>query len=552
MRKETRRSTLLLLGVSLLVLLQGARAESGGDAIANAVKVDDNATTSVDTSLPPWLRNTPQADETDEIALSEENEVMESVKEEEDMKIDSNEDARVAFTNLVIYPDTRAGQRQKIGLKNVGLNSIDLEGWRLTNKAGNDTGYVFGSNDKCPTTYNIVPGEGTKDFLTAQSEKYTPCTLNFAISKGETLTLYDSEGRLKANLKLDFTGTGEYQLSPNGNYWFIPYSKDKTLMEVLDKLGHFKHFTAMLRNFQYDRALGGLGRKRWQSCGAVAYYPYYACTTEYDPEYDIYYRNTPFTVMAPTDEAIEQMLKDVGGSYAPALKLEEFMALDDGNMARQLLQYHVIKGHELTSTYNAPNNSLPYNHLPTHRNNSEIVTFRDTFDRLWIHEDCVESHTQDEFGCGMQVEWDKCGEDWMNDEGLFSKRQLGYCEVSCGKCKCTPDTCHQVPIKDIKAKNGVLHVIGHVLEVPDLFPEYEPPPPPEPEPEPENQILSRFPTYGDVGLTRESEEDADQTIEDLIELYLASRRSRRERSADRAAAETGSNRNLVLDGLGRR
>jgi hypothetical protein len=246
------------------------------------------------------------------------------------------------------------------------------------------------------------------------------------------------------------------------------------------------------------------------------------------------------------------MLKDVGGSYAPALKLEEFMALDDGNMARQLLQYHVIKGHELTSTYNAPNNSLPYNHLPTHRNNSEIVTFRDTFDRLWIHEDCVESHTQDEFGCGMQVEWDKCGEDWMNDEGLFSKRQLGYCEVSCGKCKCTPDTCHQVPIKDIKAKNGVLHVIGHVLEVPDLFPEYEPPPPPEPEPEPENQILSRFPTYGDVGLTRESEEDADQTIEDLIELYLASRRSRRERSADRAAAETGSNRNLVLDGLGRR
>lgn len=550
MGKERKRSV-LFLGVSLLVLSlasQGARAEGSDDAIANAVKVDDkNSTASVDTSLPPWLRNTEAPAEIDEIAVEEAIEIT----EEKEVKIDSNEDARVAFTNLVIHPDTRAGQRQQIGLKNVGLNSIDLEGWRITNKAGNDTGYVFGSNDKCPTTYTMMPGEGTKNFLTAQSEKYTPCTLNFTISKGETITLYDSEGRLKANLKLDFSGTGEYQLSPNGNYWFIPYSKDRTLMEVLDKFGHFKHFTTMLRKFQYDRALGGLGRKRWQSCGAVAYYPYYACTTEYDPEYDIYYRNAPFTVLAPTDEAIEKMLREVGGSYAPPLKLEEFMALDDGNMAKQLLQYHVIKGHELTSTYNAPNNTLPYNHLPTHRNNSEIVSFKDTFDRLWIHEDCVESHTQDEFGCSMQVEWDKCGEDWMNDEGLFSKRQLGYCEVSCGRCKCTPDTCHQVPIKDIKAKNGVLHILDHVLDVPDLFPEYEPPPPPEPEPEPESEqnILGRFPTYGDVGLTRESD-DAESTIEDLIELYLASRRSRRERESNQRA-DTG-NRNLVLDGLGRR
>ena len=59
----------------------------------------------------------------------------------------------------------------------------------------------------------------------------------------------------------------------------------------------------------------------------------------------------------------------------------------------------------------------------------------------------------------LQVEWDKCEEDWMNDEGLFSKRQLGYCEVQCGKCRCDdPETCRDVPLKDIKAKNGVLHV----------------------------------------------------------------------------------------------
>ena len=63
----------------------------------------------------------------------------------------------------------------------------------------------------------------------------------------------------------------------------------------------------------------------------------------------------------------------------------------------------MIKGHELTSTYKQPNSTLAYSHLPTNRNNSEIVSFSDTFGRLFIHEDCVESHTQDEFGCKMQV-----------------------------------------------------------------------------------------------------------------------------------------------------
>mmetsp|Transcript_36625 Transcript_36625/g.79329 ORF Transcript_36625/g.79329 Transcript_36625/m.79329 type:complete len:538 (-) Transcript_36625:143-1756(-) len=531
-----RRGALLALSVLLALSAGPAWAE---DAAANAVDPD--------ASLPPWLRNTNNAaDEPalDAIGKGDNATVVKAVEE----KIDSNKEARVALTNLVIYPDTRAGQRQQIGIKNMGANAIDLAGWRLTNKEGNDTGYVFGENPKCRHMKTVLPSKGTAEYLTAQSAKHMACTLNFTISRGETLKLLDSEGMLKANLKLDFSGTGEYKLSPEGtNYWYIPNSKDKTLMETLDKLGHFKHFTAMLRHFQYDRALAGLGRKRWQSCGAVAYYPYYACTTEYDPEYDIYYRNAPFTVLAPTDAAIDKMLQEVGGSYAPKLTLEEFMALDEGNMAKQLLQYHVIKGHELTSTYKQPNSTLAYSHLPTNRNNSEIVSFSDTFGRLFIHEDCVESHTQDEFGCKMQVEWDKCEEDWMNDEGLFSKRQLGYCEVQCGKCRCDdPETCRDVPLKDIKAKNGVLHVLDHVLDVPDVFPIYEPPPPePEPEPQPA-EILNQFPSYGDVGLTRDAE-DADRTIEDLIELYLASRRARRDRESSESAR---GSRSLVLDGLG--
>mmetsp|Transcript_3199 Transcript_3199/g.5388 ORF Transcript_3199/g.5388 Transcript_3199/m.5388 type:complete len:539 (-) Transcript_3199:146-1762(-) len=537
------RKRSLFVGACLAALLIFSSAASAEDAAANAVDPD--------ASLPPWLRNA----EKDADAIVLPNVTDAAVVPEPAMeKIDSNKEARVAFTNLVIYPDTRVGgQRQQVGIKNMGQNAIDLKGWRVTNKPGNDTGFVFGEEKKCSSKKTILPAKGTIEYLSADSSKFMACTLNFSIAKGDTLSLFDSEGTLKANLKLDFGSSGEYKLAPNGvNYWHIPYSKDRTLMETLDKMGHFKHFTAMLRHFQYDRALAGLGRKRWQSCGATAYYPYYACTTQYDTEYDIYYRNGPFTVLAPTDSAIEKMLQEVGGSYAPALKLEEFMELDEGNMAKQMLQYHVIKGHELTPTYRAPNMTLPYNHLPTHRNNSEIVSFSDTFDRLFIHEDCVEAHTQDEYGCKMQVEWDKCGEDWMNDEGLFSQRDLGYCEVSCGKCECTPDTCHDVPVKNIKAKNGVLYALDHVLDVPKVFPIYVPPPPePEPEPEPEEpaSILNRFPSYEEVGLTRESE-DTTQTIEDLIELYLASRRQDRNRVRSREESGGRASRGLVLDGLG--
>lgn len=543
MTPHRRRRSGAIKVVAVAALLAASLLVASATEDASASAVDDQA------KLPPWLRNkSASSSTTDEIPSNAT--VKAPVVAEEESKIDSNADARVAFTNIVVFPDGRQfTQRQQIGIKNMGTHAIDLTGWRLTNAVTNDTssGFVFGAADKCKHRKIVVPAKGTAEYLTKDHADRFPCVLNFKLAKGDTLQLFDSENNLKANLKIDFAGSGEYRLSPDqGDYWHVPYAKDRTLMETLDSMGRFKHFTAMLRKFQYDRALAGLGRKRWQSCGAVAYYPYYACRTDYDQEYDIYYRNAPFTVLAPTDEAVDRMLKEVGGTYAPALSLEEFMALDEGNMAKDLLKYHVIKGHELTTRYRQPNSTLPYNHLPTHRNNSEIVSFGGDFDRLCIHEDCVESNVQDEFGCKMQVEWDKCGEDWMNDAGLFSKRELGYCEVSCGRCKNTPSQCKDVPIKDIKAKNGVLHVLDHVLPIPDLFPEYVPPPPePEPEPEPAD-ILNQMPTYGDLGLTRENQQSEEQTIEDLIELYLASRRNRRAR--DRGASTGGG---MVLDGLGK-
>ena len=498
------------------------------------VAADDAAAHSVDpqASLPPWLRNA-AADE----AAQDDEQQAPAQSNETVSEVDSNADARVVLTSIILHPNRGVGQRQQVGIKNMGDAPIDLEGWRLTNEPEkNDTGFVFGEThrEKCLHVKTVVPSKGTAVYHAKEAAGRLPCTLNFDLAKGQTLKLFDPEGNLKANLKLDFNGGGEYALAPGGgDYWNVQSNKGRTLMETIDRMGHFKHFARILRHFQFDRALAGLGRKRWQSCGPVAYYPYYACHTQYDEEYGIYYRNAPFTVFAPTDEAIERMLKDMGGSYPGAvpLTMEEYLSLDDGQVASDMAKYHVIKGYELTTKFIQPNSTLPFVHLPTNRNNSEIVAFVDYRSHsMCVHKDCVEAHTQDEFGCGQQVAWNKCEEDWMNDAGLFSRRELGYCEISCGKCEKTAETCMDVPIKDILAKNGVLHGIGAVLPIPEIIPVYVPPPPPEPEPEPEPEI-PEMPTYGGLGLTNEME-DSTEMLGDLIELYLASRRERRERQAN--------------------
>ena len=71
-----------------------------------------------------------------------------------------------------------------------------------------------------------------------------------------------------------------------------------------------------------------------------------------------------------------------------------------------------------------------------------------------VHDDCVDRPSPDNFGCEMQAEWKKCNEDWVQDEGLFSGRTLGYCERSCGRCTCAEGDCGRADVYDIPASNG--------------------------------------------------------------------------------------------------
>ena len=82
---------------------------------------------------------------------------------------------------------------------------------------------------------------------------------------------------------------------------------------------------------------------------------------------------------------------------------------------------------------------------------------------MFVHDDCVDRPSPDDYGCEMQAEWRKCNEDWVQDEGLFSGRKLGYCERSCGRCTCDDGQCGRADIYDIPSANGVLHVIDKVM-----------------------------------------------------------------------------------------
>ena len=94
---------------------------------------------------------------------------------------------------------------------------------------------------------------------------------------------------------------------------------------------------------------------------------------------------------------------------------------------------------------------------------AEVAVFHGKDGEFFVHDDCVDRPSPDNYGCEMQAEWKKCDEDWVEDEGLFSGRALGYCERSCGRCTCANEECGRAEVYDIPASNGVIHVIDKVM-----------------------------------------------------------------------------------------
>mmetsp|Transcript_6883 Transcript_6883/g.17601 ORF Transcript_6883/g.17601 Transcript_6883/m.17601 type:complete len:262 (+) Transcript_6883:841-1626(+) len=175
--------------------------------------------------------------------------------------------------------------------------------------------------------------------------------------------------------------------------------------------------------------------------------------------YEKSYYKGPWTVFAPNDAAWKDFMQEMGW-FGMALTEEELLAMPE---LEEILKYHIIVGQEMS---HGSKNSTG---LMSMKDGSEVSVFHGPEGELLVHDDCVDSPSPDDYGCTMQAEWNKCSEDWVQDEGLFSGRDLGYCERSCKRCSCNGGQCGTADIYDIPAANGVLHVIDKVLYPAPVF-----------------------------------------------------------------------------------
>jgi len=277
---------------------------------------------------------------------------------------------------------------------------------------------------------------------------------------------------------------------------------DDTLSEFLERTGKFDMFLRAVRHFKYDRALDGKENK--PSCVPQAprvcflWYcpPAPPCIPSVDEE-ALSKEDGPFTVLAPTDDAMTAMIDKWGKD----LTLEK--VLKDESLSGKLkdvIQYHIVRGAvktpnmvdnaEAWNTAESPD-SLPEKRFASFKtlragnttSGSEIVVFKDeNSGKIRFHEDCVDQAPPSaEHGCALQAEWGKCKEDWMQ----------GYCALSCQRCTCdtSSEACEKeiiVPdielVEDDDALEVTVHVLSAVLEPPERFEIPTPPPPPPPPP----------------------------------------------------------------------
>jgi len=165
-----------------------------------------------------------------------------------------------------------------------------------------------------------------------------------------------------------------------------------------------------------------------------------------------YYKG-PWTVFAPSDEAFREFMKEMGW-YGMTLTEEELLAMPE---LEDILLYHIVLGQQWSSSVKNATG------LMSMKDGAEVAVFHGEGGEFYVHDDCVDRPSPDNFGCEMQAEWKKCNEDWVQDEGLFSGRPLGYCERSCGRCTCEGDQCGRADVYDIPSSNGVLHVVDKVM-----------------------------------------------------------------------------------------
>ena len=412
---------------------------------------------------------------------------------------------------IVAFPDSGASDR--VVIRNEGAESVDLAGWTLSDASGRES-LVFGERPACPT----VVAPGNKLELTPRGDD-EPCGLPFTVSFSDKLTLADSSGREVSSVEWQGSQQGTaMQLMPDGTYVLIRESG--TLLDTLRSAGVFTILVEALEatglaeelsaatdpEFRGSRAPstgdedqgpfvanfpwcespppGGAGPDtppspdppipsnpppparpralRWfgfNSGAPVDLLPEDEAlldSAEGAPREEGIPAKGPFTLLAPTDAAFQQMLADLGGFRGP-LDRQVLLRLPE---LRDILLYHVVPG-LFDSSLLISGGSYATAKLP------DVVVFREGA-AIRLHDACVDRPTPDGFTCAEQRDFGACLQPFMTNPA--EDWPAGYCQLTCERCTCDGSVpCSDVSLPDLRASNGVVHGIDRVLFAPPVF-----------------------------------------------------------------------------------
>eukprot|EP00213_Chloropicon_mariensis_P001695 CAMPEP_0197471042 /NCGR_PEP_ID=MMETSP1309-20131121/1871_1 /TAXON_ID=464262 /ORGANISM="Genus nov. species nov., Strain RCC998" /LENGTH=510 /DNA_ID=CAMNT_0043008407 /DNA_START=410 /DNA_END=1939 /DNA_ORIENTATION=- len=424
--------------------------------------------------LPPWLaqKNGTKTvgDIVGDVAADKEEETKSSAAKLPGWKKDRMEKAAlfketpadVVIAAVLAEPMGR--QKEFIQLKNLGGQTQDLEGWKLTLKNGgeNEETFTFTASADCPT--KIAPRDA---LLVLKKDAANPCGFSFDLGPSEELILFEAGEDAEGIDSMTWGNLGRglvlYRSSDN-EYEKAPQDVDGNIIDVLRRLGGFNNLITFLEYFDLDKILDGKGIRatnEWHN----------KIVREMDTD-------IPYTLFAIKDEHWDKTFQEMAGEWAPPLTATELLEIDDA------LVFDIISFLMVQEAWNSRSLRLKMRDsssmaFQTAHPERKAVLQLDDSGTILLNYDCVDSPSPDEFGCGIQKGWGKCQEDWMNDNGFFSGRPLGYCEYECDKCYCDPmdGNCAQAIVSDVTASSGtkgVVHVIDRLIEAPPILKKPEP------------------------------------------------------------------------------
>ncbi|QDZ22337.1 hypothetical protein HOP50_07g48750 [Chloropicon primus] len=359
---------------------------------------------------------------------------------------------------MKVLPQPGSGQTEAIILRNVGSEPVDLTGWSIVDKSkramnsfwfGGDSATMAPQPVKwCSNWTSIEPDQEftlrpfNRDRFSAS---FDPCGFRFSLGFDGQLELRNADKQpvdivswTKAK-----DGMAIYRMGSK----FIPFMEDSDMKSsikaapVLSIFAKALHSTNILDKYLKEGASIKIDKDSWMAKHLAR------------KGYEKTYYKGPWTVFAPSNEAFLEFMKEMGW-MGMTLTEDELLAMPE---LEDILLYHIVMGQEWSSGIKNATGVLSM------KDGAEVAVFHGKNGEFLVHDDCVDRPSPDNYGCEMQAEWKKCNEDWVQDDGLFSGRTLGYCERSCNRCTCEGDQCGRASVYDIPASNGVLHVIDKVL-----------------------------------------------------------------------------------------